>query len=328
MNFLNFAARYGIDGFLLSLIGVVLAAWIYPYPGTDRSPYHLEAIANGGVSIIFFLYGLKLGLGKLKDGLGNWRLHLFVQLVTFALFPVLGLLLRPLLVAADFQMLWVGIFFLCVLPSTVSSSVVMVNIAGGNLPAAIFNASISSLLGVFLTPLWLGAVFAGPESLISVGDVMTKLSIQVLIPVFLGLTLYPRWGAWATRNAGFTRIFDQTIILLIVYCSFCQSFDDRLFEAMAYSTLVWLTVGMVALFATVFLFTRSIGRLLGFNREDSIVAVFCGSKKSLMQGALMANVMFSGTAYAGIVLLPVMVYHSMQLIIVGIMARRYAKKDS
>ena len=158
-------------------------------------------------------------------------------------------------------------------------------------------------------------------------DVMLQLSLQVLVPVVLGMMLYGRLGDWANRNARFTRLFDQTIILLIVYCSFCQSFSDRLFAGMSYRGLALLALGMIALFYAVFYFIKVVSTLLGFNREDRITAVFCGSKKSLMQGAMMSNVMFAGSPYAGIVLLPVMVYHSLQLVIVGIIAQRYAGKE-
>ncbi len=327
MSLYKVAARYGFDGFLLSLLGVILLAWLYPYPGTDASPYHLGEVADFGVSVIFFLYGLRLGFRRLRDGFSQWRLHLFVQAATFIVFPLIGLAIRPFFTGQEAHTLWLGIFFLCILPSTVSSSVVMVSIAGGNLPAAIFNASISSLMGVFITPLWLGLVFTGEGNLISMNDVMLQLSLQVLVPVVLGMMLYGRLGDWANRNARFTRLFDQTIILLIVYCSFCQSFSDRLFAGMSYRGLALLALGMIALFYAVFYFIKVVSTLLGFNREDRITAVFCGSKKSLMQGALMSNVMFAGSPYAGIVLLPVMVYHSLQLVIVGIIAQRYAGKE-
>lgn len=324
MNLLKSAARYGVDGFLAGLLCVIVLAWIYPYPGTDQSPYHLEEIANFGVSVIFFLYGLKLGFRRLRDGLSNWRLHLFVQATTFIVFPLIGLAIRPFFEGDEAMALWVGIFFLCILPSTVSSSVVMVSIAGGNVPAAIFNASVSSLLGVFISPLWLGFVFSGSDAVISMSDIVIKLSVQVLMPVVFGMLLFNRLGAWVSRHGKATRLFDQTIILLIVYCSFCQSFSDKLFEGMAFWDLALLAIGMTILFFVVFQFTKHTGKMLGFNKADNIVAVFCGSKKSLMQGAVMSNVMFSGTPYVGIVLLPVMVYHSLQLVIVGIMARKYA----
>ena len=324
MKFWKNAGRYGIDGFLLGLMGVILGAWIYPYPGTSSSPFYLDEIAGYGISLIFFFYGLKLGFRKLRDGIANWRLHLFVQAVTFVIFPLIGIVLKPFFTEETGRMLWMGIFFLCALPSTVSSSVVMVGIAKGNIPAAIFNASVSSLVGVFVTPLWLGLIFIGSEGAIALDVVITKLVIQVMLPLVLGMLLHNRFGAWAVRNSNGIRVYDQTIILLIVYCSFCQSFTDRLFEGMSTTDILLLGMGMSGLFFLVFFFTKKLGQLLGFNREDRITAIFCGSKKSMMQGALMSNVMFAGTPLAGIILLPVMIYHSLQLVYVGIIARKYA----
>ncbi len=318
--------RYKPDTFILSLLGCILLAYLYPYPGTDRSHLYLNETANIGVSLIFFFYGLKLGVRKLAAGLSNWKLHLFVQLITFLLFPVIGWILRPFFSGEAGEMLWFGIFFLCILPSTVSSSVVMVGIAGGNVPAAIFNASISSLLGVFITPLWLGLFSFGGDAVISLNDVILKLILQVLLPVMAGMLLFNKLEGWALGRAKWIRTFDQAIILLIVYCSFCKSFDENLFDGLAFRDLFLLSLGMLALFGVVFYFTWWMGQRLHFNREDKITAAFCGSKKSLVQGALMSNVMFAGSPFAGIVLIPIMIYHALQLVIVGIIAQRKARE--
>lgn len=317
------ASRFGLDGFLVGLLFAILLAYFLPYPGTVDSPFFIDDIANYGISLIFFFYGLRLGFRKLRDGITNWRLHLFVQSVTYLIFPLIGLGLKPFFSGETGEILWLGIFFLCALPSTVSSSVVMVGIAGGNIPAAIFNASVSSLIGVFLTPLWMGLVFMGTHSAIALDVVISKLIVQVLLPLLLGMLLFSRLGNWAIKNSNPIRIYDQTIILLIVYCSFAQSFTDRLFEHMAFADLASLALGMTGLFFFIFFLSKRLGQAFGFNRADRITAIFCGSKKSMMQGALMANVMFAGTALAGVILLPIMIYHSLQLIFVGIIARKY-----
>ena len=152
-RFAALLARAGLDWFLLALIGVVTLAYFAPGLGSKASPVPWQLITTVGVAMVFFFYGLKLSFDKLRAGMRNWRLHTLVQLATFGLFPVLALLAHPFFGAGKGELLWQSIFFLCVLPSTVSTSVVMVSIAGGNLPAAIFNASISSLLGILITPL-------------------------------------------------------------------------------------------------------------------------------------------------------------------------------
>lgn len=325
-RFLNTLANVGLDGFVLALLGMIGLAYIYPYPGTKASPFHLGEIANYGVSLIFFFYGLKLNPEKLRAGLSNWRLHSVIHLTTFVVFPLLIWAMRGLFVVQHGEMLWLAIFYLAALPSTVSSSVVMVSMAGGNIPAAIFNASISSLLGVFLTPLWMSLVLQAGSGNYELGQVITKLALQVLLPVVLGILLHSRWGAFAERYKSALRNLDQSIILLIVYTSFCESFAEGIFRSYSLADIFLLGVGMVALFFGVYGLVHLISRGLRFNREDRITALFCGSKKSLVQGAVMSKVLFANAAAAGIVLLPLMLYHALQLIIVSILAQKMARK--
>ncbi|WP_247236972.1 bile acid:sodium symporter family protein [Telluribacter sp. SYSU D00476] len=323
----NLAKRAGLDDFLLALIGVVILAYLWPYPGTDASPVPLAEIANYGVSLIFFFYGLRLSPQKLRAGLSNWRLHIVVHVSTFILFPLLALGVRPFFVGEENHTLWLAIFFLAALPSTVSSSVVMVSMAGGNIPGAIFNASISSLLGVFITPIWMGLVLEAGPGEFELTEVMIKLVLQVLLPVVLGVLLYGRYGAFAERNKATLRYIDQFIILLIVYTSFCESFENRLFSQFDAATMLWLTLGIIMLFFLVYYLLMVLCRLIGFNREDQITAVFCGTKKSLVQGAVMSKVLFAGAASAGIILLPIMIYHAFQLLVVSIIAQRLARQN-
>lgn len=321
---LDVAARAGLDGFLLALIGMIVLAWLWPFPGMQESPVPLGTISTYAVSVIFFFYGLRLSPEKLLAGLVNWKLHVVVHMSTFLLFPLIALALRPLFEGNDEEMIWMGIFFLTALPSTVSSSVVMVSIARGNIPAAIFNSSVSSLIGVFITPLWMGMIMeAGPEHF-DLGTVVGKLALQVLLPVIAGIMLNKRWGHVAEKYKKYIRYFDQSSILLIVYTSFCESFGAHLFRDFAPLNLLLLGLGMIMMFFAVYFLLTLLCRFFGFNREDRITAVFCGSKKSLVQGAVMSKVLFSG-AQAGIILLPIMLYHALQLIAASVLAQRFAR---
>jgi sodium/bile acid cotransporter 7 len=323
---LDTAKRAGLDGFMLALISMIGLAYIWPFPGMQDSPVPLVEISTYAVSLIFFFYGLKLSPDKLSAGLANWKLHAMVHISTFLLFPLLALAFRPLFQGEDEKMLWIAIFFLTTLPSTVSSSVVMVSIAGGNIPAAIFNASISSLLGVFITPLWMGVVLDTNSGHYDIMSVVGKLSLQVLLPVALGILLNKRWGRFAEKYKTYIRYFDQSSILLIVYTSFCESFGEHLFSEFGAKEIVFLGIGMLVLFLAVYFLLTFLCRSLGFSREDEITAVFCGSKKSLVQGAVMSKVLFSG-AQAGVMLLPIMIYHALQLIMASIIAQRMAQTD-
>lgn len=328
-KFIDTAKKAGLDGFMLALLSMILLAWLWPAPGMQDSPLHLSTVSTYAVSVIFFFYGLRLSPEKLKAGLVNWRLHVMVHLSTFVLFPVLALAFKPFFDSGEGQTMWLAIFFLTVLPSTVSSSVVMVSIARGNIPAAIFNASISSLIGVFITPLWMGLVLdsgpgpsgAGHFDLLSV---VGKLALQVLLPVFAGIVLNKRWGHFAEANKKYIRYFDQSSILLIVYTSFSESFGEHLFDSLGIKEIVFLGIGMLGLFFGIYFLLTFISGLLHFNREDKVTAVFCGSKKSLVQGAVMSKVLFAGPE-AGLMLLPIMLYHALQLIAASIIAQRMAR---
>lgn len=321
--------RFGLDWFILSIIGVIILASQFPGPGIAQGPFSISSLANLGISFIFFFYGLKLNRKKLVAGLSNWRLHILVQAGTFILFPLLVLLFRPLLDSGDTRTLWLGGFFLAALPSTVSSSVVMVSIANGNIPGAIFNASISSLLGIFLTPAWMALVTGGNHDHIDMGNVVMKLLLQILLPVVIGLLLNPTpLGKLAEKYNKQLKYFDQIIILAIVYTAFSDSFDKHMFSNVGIVELLLLGASVLALFFIAFFIIGKIAGLLHFNREDRITATFCGSKKSIVHGTVMARVIFMNSPLIGILLLPIMLYHALQLIAVSIIAQGMGRKHA
>ncbi|MCB2379595.1 bile acid:sodium symporter [Hymenobacter sp. BT635] len=319
-------ARLGIDWFLGALLLVVSLAYLAPGIGSKSSPVPWSALTTGGVAVIFFFYGLRLSLDKLRAGMRNWRLHLVTQSATFVLFPLLALAVRPFFQGAKAEALWASIFFLATLPSTVSTSVVMVSIAQGNMPAAIFNASISSLLGIVLTPLWVNLVLHTGAAQVGLGGMAASLGGQVLLPVALGIALNSRFGAWAEAHRQQLRIFDQLIILTLVYTSFCESFAENLFQDYRAADLLGLAAGMVALFLLIFGLITVISRLLGFSDEDRITAVFCGSKKSLVHGTVLAKVLFANTIALGTLLLPLMLYHALQIMMASVMAQAVGRR--
>jgi len=318
-------SRAGLDWFLLGLLGVVGLAYFFPGAGSKASPVPWKALTTGGVMLIFFFYGLRLSTEKLTAGLRNWRLHTVVQLTTFVLFPLLALAARPFMPSEKGELLWQSIFFLCTLPSTVSTSVVMVGIAGGNLPAAIFNASISSLIGIILTPLWCSFILHTGTGDGQLWNLALSLIWQVVLPVVAGVLLNKRFGHVAERHRQGLRVFDQLTILLIVFTSFCESFAEGVFRSYVPTDIVALGAGMVALYLLIFGLIWGLSQLLGFTREDRIVALFCGSKKSLVHGSVLASLLFPGAAL-GALLLPLMLYHALQIIMASVMAQRMGRQ--
>ena len=251
-SFGSLLTRVGLDWFIFALLGMIALARLWPEPGIQPGLFSVSSLATYGVSLIFFFYGLKLNFGQLRAGLRNYRLHLLIHITTFVLFPALVLPLRSFLLTPDTELLWLGVFYVAALPSTVSSSIVMVSIAGGNIPAAIFNASISSLIGVFVTPLWMSFLLTNTGGQYDVAGVIGKLMIQVIVPVVLGLLLNQKLGWLADRNRVALRYFDQMVILLIVYTAFCKSFSLGLFNTISADDLLWLAALMLGLFFAVF----------------------------------------------------------------------------
>lgn len=326
VNLKALPAKVGLDGFIGAILLMVVLAYFFPAAGMVEHPVSLEDVASYGVAGIFFFYGLKLNMAKMKAGLANTRMHLVIQLTTFLLFPLIALAIKPFFHTPSATTIWMGIFFLCSLPSTVSSSVVMVSIANGNMPAAIFNASISSLIGIFVTPLWVGVFLSADTGGFDSGSIAGKLVVQVVLPVVLGILLNRRFGAFAERHKKRLKLFDQSIILIIIYASFCKSFYLHIFKDLSWGALLALATGMLALFFAVMLVVNAVAGRLKFSRQDKITVMFCGSKKSLVHGTVMSKVLFAGSM-AGIIILPLMLYHALQLIAASILAQRMAREE-
>ncbi|UXC36756.1 bile acid:sodium symporter family protein [Cupriavidus gilardii] len=316
-----------IDGFVLIMLAAIAVALAAPELGTGDGPLHLGLVTSLGVALVFFLHGAALSRDKLVAGAKHWRLHTFVQVFTYVVFPLIG---AALMFALHDQLpadLLLGVFFLCALPSTVSSSVAMTSMARGNVPGAIFNATISGLIGMALTPLLMGLVISASGASMPLGKALTGVALQLLLPFALGQLARPVIGAWLGRHKAITSKIDRGVIVLIVYSSFCDATAEGLWHQ--YS---WQTIASVMALAAVLLFaipatTTFVARRLGFAIEDEITAVFCGSKKSLANGIPMAKILFAGHPALGLLVLPLMVYHQLQLIVCSVMASRYANRE-
>ncbi|WP_308990742.1 bile acid:sodium symporter family protein [Mariniflexile litorale] len=315
-----------IDKFVLSIIAVIGVAYVFPEWGTAQSHVPIDTISTVGISLIFFFYGLKLSPDKLKSGLRNWKLHLLVQASTFIIFPLIVLAFYPLLQTQEQEVIWLAFFFLATLPSTVSSSVVMVSIGKGNVPAAIFNASISGIIGIAITPLWMGLFIESSQTNFDFTEIYTKLIVQIILPVVIGLLLQRFLNAFANKYSSKLTLFDKSVILLIIYKSFAQSFYENIFSEVSVFDLFFMFVAVLILFFLAFFITKFIAEKLSFNKEDQITAQFCGTKKSLVHGTVFSKILFGNTAAIGIVLLPLMLFHATQILIISFIAARLAKR--
>ncbi len=311
-----------IDPFVLALLVSVAGAYFFPYPGSSRGPINLDLISSIGISLIFFFYGLSLNTEAIRSGLKNWRLHVIIQASTFVLFPLLVLPFYPVFKDSSQELIWLAFLFMAALPSTVSSSVVLVSMAKGNLPAAIFNASISGIIGILLTPLWMIPFIPETNIDFDFTAIYRQLITEIVVPLALGLLLRRYLGKLASIYKRQLDLFDKFIILVIVYKSFVHSFEDQIFTSVNVLTMSMIVILTIALFFLMYNLTGWIGKLLKFNYPDRITNQFCGTKKSLIHGTVFSEALFGHTSIIGILLLPLMIYHAFQILVISVYATR------
>jgi len=313
-------ARFLPDRFILALLATVALASVFPARGAAVPV--AEWASSIAIGLLFFLHGARLSREAVLGGLRQPKLHAVVLLSTFMLFPLLGLALRaafPQLLAPE---LWTGVLFVCTLSSTVQSSIAFTSIARGNVPAAVCAATASNLIGILVTPL-LVALLLHKQG--SAGGLSSALNIvvQLLLPFVAGQVLRPWIGAWAQRHHKVLSVIDRGSILLAVYSAFGAAVVEGIWHLFPLAQLGELVLVNAILLGLVLAITMIGARLMGFARADEIVVVFCGSKKSLAAGIPMATVLF-GASTVGVVLLPIMIFHQMQLMVCAVLAKRYA----
>ncbi|GAA2646857.1 bile acid:sodium symporter family protein [Streptomyces lunalinharesii] len=310
---------FPVDGYLLALLGTVGLAALLPARGVAATA--ADGASTGAVALLFFLYGARLSTREAMDGLRHWRLHLTTLACTFVAFPVLGLAARGLVPLVLPPALYTGLLFLCLVPSTVQSSIAFTSIARGNVAAAICAGSFSSIVGIVLTPLLAGLVLHGNGSGFSVHS-LVSIVCQLLLPFVAG-QLLRRWvSGFLTRHKKVLGYVDRGSILLVVYAAFSAGMVQGIWHQVSPLRLLCL-VGVEAVLLAVMLTLTSYGsRKLGFSRADRIAITFAGSKKSLAAGLPMASVLFG--AQAGLAVLPLMLFHQMQLMVCAVLAKRYA----
>ena len=322
MNFLQRCLK--IDSFLLILIAVVLTATFFPCKGSWKTFF--EYLTNFAIGLLFFMHGAKLSFNAIMNGIRNWKLHILIFSITFIVFPLLGLCLQvfvPTLLSED---LYLGFLYLCTLPATVQSAIAFTSIARGNVAAAVCSASASTLLGVFITPILVGILMhtqaAGSIDLI---DTITSIMLKLMLPFAVGHLSRRFIGKWVDSHRKIIGKTDQTSILLVVYVAFSDAVVNGIWQLVnGFSFAVISILSTIMLFIVLMISTFS-ARLLGFSKEDEITIVFCGSKKSLASGVPIASVIFP-VSVMGIMVLPLMIFHQIQLMICAVLARKYAQR--
>jgi solute carrier family 10 (sodium/bile acid cotransporter), member 7 len=310
-----------IDRFLAAILLTVAFAAVMPARGEAAAA--VGWLTDAAIVLLFFMHGAKLSPEQALVGARHWRLHTMVFLGTFALFPLLAMSAR--LLAPNFLPgpLWAGVILLSALPSTVQASIVFTSVAGGNVPAAMFSATASSLLGVVLTPLIAGFLLTRHGLDISVHSILSIVA-QLVLPFAAGQLLRPRIGTYLTRHPRALGIVDYGSILILVYAAFSHGVVDGIWHQIGAGDLFKVALVDIALLAAVMTILTFGSRQLGFSRADEITIVFCGSKKSLVNGLPIAALLFAG--HAGLVVIPLLVFHQMQLMVCASLARHYAAR--
>jgi sodium/bile acid cotransporter 7 len=313
-----------LDPFLLMLIATVAAASLLPARG--EAAIWVDRLADLAIALLFFLHGAKLSRQAILQSVGHWRLHGLVFASTYILFPAVGLTLVMLTKGWVDPLLLAGLLFLTLLPSTVQSSIAFTAMAGGNVAAAVTSASLSNLFGIVLTPLLVGLFMrAGGEGAISTWDSVKSIILQLLVPFVGGHLLRPLIGAWVDTHKKLLQPVDRSSILLVVYSAFSAAVINGIWSRVGAVDLLELLVLSAVILAIVMGVNVLAARIAGLEREDSIVLLFCGSKKSLVSGVPMAGALFA-PAQVGLVVLPLMIFHQLQLFVCAALAGRFRRQ--
>jgi len=317
----NLLNRLNIDKYILMLVGTVLLASIEPARGIMAEI--AEWIANAAIVALFFLHGARLSRQAVIEGASNWRLHLVVSVMTFGIFPLIGLAVHAL--PGIDPGIATGLLFLTLLPSTVQSSIAFTAMARGNVAAAVCSASFSNLAGIVLTPVLVAALMTAKSGGFSLHAVET-IVVQLLLPFMAGHLLRPLIADWVMRNKALLTFVDRGSILMVVYTAFGAAVVKGIWHQVSLGDLSVIALLSSAMLAAVLTISFLIARWMRFSPEDSIVLQFCGSKKSLASGVPMAGVLFPA-AQVGAVILPLMFFHQIQLMVCAYLARRYATRQ-
>ena len=319
------------NGFILGLIAAVILAFLFPAPGSQGGVLHADFVNNFGIALILFLQGLSLSIEKVKSGAGNWRLHVVIQAFTFGIFPLAGLLFYraiPWLWPSAPLPIRDGFLYLCVLPSTISTSVVLTAVARGNTAAALFNAALSNILGVFLTPLLVQLLMRKTGQSTPIGPLLLKITLLTLLPFFAGMGLRPLVRRWVDAHKAWVARISNAVIVFIVYSAFCDSVQNRIWATHGFSMTLLVFLFVAALFTAMSALIYVTCNAVRLNREDLIAAYFCSVKKTLAMGVPLAMLIFGQRDDLSLILLPIMFYHPLQLFVNGLFANHWARQPA
>lgn len=312
-----------LDRFTILLVLMVLLATLLPISG--QLAYYFNILTTVAIAVLFFLHGAKLSREAVIEGMLHWRMHALVFIFTFLIFPLIGLLSRPVLEPVLGQQLYWGFLFMCFLPSTVQSSIAFTSMAKGNVAGAVCSASFSNIIGMFITPILVSYFILGQSQHdFDPTKSIVQITFLLLVPFILGQLLRPFIFPQMRKFPSVVKVFDQGSILMVVYGAFSSAVVAGLWQQVSGITLIYLTLACSVLLTIVMLLALYLPKWLGFNQADQITIFFCSSKKTLASGVPMAQILFIGQPL-GMIVLPIMIFHQIQLMVCGVIANQWSK---
>lgn len=314
-----------LDRFTILLVLMVLLATLLPISG--QLAYYFNILTTVAIAVLFFLHGAKLSREAVIEGMLHWRMHALVFIFTFLIFPLIGLLSRPVLEPVLGQQLYWGFLFMCFLPSTVQSSIAFTSMAKGNVAGAVCSASFSNIIGMFITPILVSYFILGQSQHdFDPTKSIVQITLLLLVPFILGQLLRPFIFPQMRKFPSVVKVFDQGSILMVVYGAFSSAVVAGLWQQVSGITLIYLTLACSVLLTIVMLLALYLPKWLGFNQADQITIFFCSSKKTLASGVPMAQILFIGQPL-GMIVLPIMIFHQIQLMVCGVIANYWSKNN-
>ena len=312
-----------LDRFTILLIGMLVLATFLPVSG--QVAHYFNILTTVAIAVLFFLHGAKLSREAVVEGMLHWKMHALVFTFTFVIFPAIGLVAKPILEPLLGQQLYWGFLFLCFLPSTVQSSIAFTSIARGNVAGAVCSASFSNIIGMLITPILVSYFILGQQQHgFDPMQSIVQIMLLLLLPFVLGQLLRPYIIQYLLKRPSVVRAFDQGSILMVVYGAFSSAVVAGLWQQVSGLTLFYLTLACSSLLTVVMLLAWYMPQWLRFNRADQITIFFCSSKKTLASGVPMAQILFIGQPL-GIIVLPIMIFHQIQLMVCAVIANYCAK---
>lgn len=313
-----------LDRFTILLFVMVILATFLPVSGQVSDIFNKITVV--AIAILFFLHGAKLSREAIVAGILHWKLHGLIFAITFVLFPILGLLAKPILEPILGTSLYLGFLFMCFLPSTVQSSIAFTSVAKGNVAGAVCSASFSNIIGMLITPLMVSFFILGTtqHDYDPTASIM-QIILLLLVPFICGQLLRPWVFPYMKKAPSMVKAFDQGSILMVVYGAFSSAVIAGLWQQVDGLTLFYLILACSLLLTIVMVLSYLMAKWLGFKHEDQVTIFFCGSKKTLASGVPMAQILFIGQPL-GMIVLPIMIFHQIQLMVCGIIANHWSKK--